>query len=217
MKITLIGASGFVGHAILTEALNRGHYVTAIVRNPGNIKIENSNLKIVKADVLKESEAEEALKGSDIVISAYNPGWTNPDIYNEFIKGSLSIQNAVKKAGVKRLIVVGGAGSLYVAPNVQVVDTPQFPAGFKEGANAARDYLDILRREKDLDWTFLSPALEMHHGTSGLRKGSYRSGLENPVFDEKGRSVISVEDIAVAIIDEAENPKHIRERFTVAY
>jgi putative NADH-flavin reductase len=217
MKIALIGASGFVGSAVLSEALNRGHYVAAVIRHPGNIKIENSNLKIVKADVLKYDEAEEAIKGSDIVISTYNPGWTNPDIYNEFIEGSLNIQAAVKNAGVKRLIVVGGAGSLYVAPDIQVVDTPQFPADFKEGAKAARDYLNILRKEKDLQWTFLSPALEMHHGTSGLRKGSYRSGLENPVFDENGRSVISVEDIAVAIIDEAENPKHIRERFTVAY
>ena len=217
MKIALIGASGFVGSAVLAEALNRGHYVTAIVRNPNNIKIENSNLRIVKADVLKEEEAEEAIKGNDIVISTYNSGWANPDIYNEFIKGSLSIQAAVKKSAVKRLIVIGGAGSLYVEPDIQAVDTPQFPSDFKEGAKAARDYLNVLRKEKDLQWTFLSPALEMHPGTSGLRKGTYRSGLENPVFDENGRSVVSVEDIAVATVDEAENPKHIRERFTIAY
>ena len=217
MKIALIGGSGFVGSAVLTEALSRGHYVTAIVRNPDNIKTKNPNLKIVKADALKENEIEEAVKGNNIVISAYNSGWTNPDIYNEFIKGSLSIQEAVKKSGVKRLIVVGGAGSLYTSQNIQLVDTPQFPAEWKEGAKAARDYLNILKKEQGLQWTFLSPAVEMHHGTSGLRKGSYRSGLENPVFDENGKSIISVEDIAVAIIDEVENSKHIRERFTVAY
>lgn len=99
----------------------------------------------------------------------------------------------------------------------QIVYSAQFPAEWKEGAKATRDYLNILKKERDLVWTFLSPALEMHHGTSGLRKRSYRSGLENPVFDENDRSVISVEDIAVAIIDEMENPKHSRERFTVAY
>lgn len=217
MKIALIGASGFVGLAILKEALHKGHQVTAIVRKPENIKIKNPNLAIVKADVLKENELAKAVEGNDIVISAYNSGWTNPDIYNEFIKGSESIQAGVKKSGIKRLIIIGGAGSLYVVPGIQVVDTPQFPAEWKEGAKAARDYLNILRKEKDIEWTFLSPALEMHQGTSGVRKGFYRSALENPVFDKDGKSVISVEDIAVAIIDEAENPKHIRERFTVAY
>ncbi|MEP6950798.1 MAG: NAD(P)-dependent oxidoreductase [Ginsengibacter sp.] len=217
MKIALIGATGFVGSAILKEALDRGHIVTAIVRNIEQVSIKSPNLTALKADVLNEGKVTEAVRGHDAVISAYNSGWANPGIYNEFLKGAQSIQAGVKKAGIKRLIIVGGAGSLFVAPDVQLIDTPQFPAEWKQGALAARDYLNILKNEKDLDWTFLSPAIEMHHGTSGERKGTYRTGLENPVFNHEGRSIVSVEDTAVAIIDELEHPKHIRERFTIAY
>jgi putative NADH-flavin reductase len=97
------------------------------------------------------------------------------------------------------------------------VDTPQFPAEYKAGATAARDYLDVLRKEKDLDWTFFSPAIFMNPETAGVRRGQYRLGLENPVFDEAGRSVLSVEDLAVAIVDELEHPKHIKQRFTAGY
>jgi putative NADH-flavin reductase len=154
---------------------------------------------------------------NDAVISAYNAGWTNPDLYNEFLKGSQTIQAAVKKSGVKRLIVVGGAGSLFIAPGRQIVDTEGFPSEWKPGALAARDYLNIIKEEQVLDWTFFSPAVEMHQGTSGTRKGTYRTGLENPVFDANGRSIISVEDTAVAIVDELEKPKHIQQRFTAAY
>lgn len=100
---------------------------------------------------------------------------------------------------------------------MQLLETPQFPEAFRAGASAARDYLNILKSEKELDWTFLSPAIEMNQGTSGIRKGTYRTGLDNPVFDANKRSIISVEDIAVAIVDELENPKYIRQRFTVAY
>jgi hypothetical protein len=217
MKIALIGASGFVGSAVLKEALNRGHQVTAIVRHPENITTQNQNLTVKKGNALNEDELAQLVKGHDVVISAYNPGWTNPNIYNEFMQGATSIQAGVKKSGVKRLIFVGGAGSLYIAPDVQLIDTPQFPEEWKPGALAAREFLNIIRKEEVLDWTFLSPAIEMHQGTSGQRKGTYRSGLENPVFDGNGRSVISVEDMAIAIIDEAEQPKHIRQRFTVAY
>jgi putative NADH-flavin reductase len=133
------------------------------------------------------------------------------------IKGSESIRKAVAKSGVKRLLVVGGAGSLEIAPGVQLIDTPDFPAEYKPGASAARDFLYMIRQDTDLDWTFLSPAIEMHPGTSGERKGSYRTGLDNPVFNEKGRSIISAEDLAVAIVDEIEEPRFIGRRFTVAY
>ena len=217
MKIAVIGASGFVGSAVLKEALNRGHEVTAIVRNPEKITIENKNLKKVKADALNSDEVAQAVKGHDAVINAFNPGWTNPNIYNEFLEGAKAIQEGVKKSGVKRLLTIGGAGSLFVAPDVQLVDSPQFPDEWKQGALAARDYLNIIKQEKDLDWTFLSPAVEMHQGTSGTRKGQYRKGLNEPVFDENRRSIISVEDMAIAIIDEIEKPEHIRQRFTVAY
>jgi putative NADH-flavin reductase len=216
MKVALIGASGFVGTSILNELTQRGHQVTAIVRHPEKVK-KVENIAVVSANVLDEKEVSNSLKGQDAVISAYNAGWTNPDLYNEFITGSKAIQAAVKKAEIKRLIIVGGAGSLFIGPSQQIVDTVDFPKDWKPGALAARDYLNILKEEKELDWTFLSPAIEMHQGTSGTRKGTYRTGLENPVFDANNRSAISVEDIAVAIVDELENPKHIKQRFTVAY
>ena len=217
MKIALIGATGFVGSAILKEALNRGQQVTAVLRHPEKLSIRDKNLKVIAGDVMDTEKLWELMKGNDAVVSAYNPGWSNPDIYNEFLKGSLSIQAAVKKSGIKRLITLGGAGSSYIAPNLQLIDTPEFPAEWKAGALAARDYLNILRKEDELDWTFVTPAIEMHPGTSGVRKGIYRTGLENPVFDENKKSIISVEDVAVAVVDELEKPKHVRQRFTIAY
>lgn len=217
MKIALIGATGFVGSAILKEALSRKHQITAIVRKPEKVAIQNEYLSVVQGDVMDTDKLSEALKGNDIVISAYNPGWNNPDIYNEFLKGSRSIQEAVKLAGVKRLIVIGGAGSLFIAPGLQLIDTPEFPAAWKAGASAARDYLNIIREEKDIDWTYLSPAIEMGPHTSGKREGVYRTSLDNPVFNTGSRSMISVEDLAVAVADETEHPRHIRQRFTVGY
>lgn len=216
MKIALIGATGFVGSAILKEALHRGIQVTAIVRHPEKLQAQE-NLTIVKANVMDTDELSKLFKGNDVIISAYNAGWTNPDLYNEFMKGSQSIQEAVKRSGVTRYIVNGGAGSLFVAPNVQLVDTDQFPAEWKPGALAARDYLNILKKEDQLDWTYVSPAIEMNPAMPHERKGIYRTGLDNPVFDANHKSAISVEDLAVAIVDEAENSKHIRQRFTVAY
>jgi putative NADH-flavin reductase len=216
MKVALIGASGFVGNAILQELLQRGHQVTAIVRYPEKIAVVEG-LKAIAADVLDGTETTKAIAGHEAVISAYNAGWSNPNLYHEFLKGSQAIQSAVKSSGIKRLIVVGGAGSLFIAPHQQIVDMEGFPEEWKAGALAAREYLNIIKEETDLDWTFLSPAVEMHHGTSGERKGVYRTGLENPVFDTSGRSVISVEDTAVAVVDELELPRHIRQRFTVAY
>lgn len=217
MKVALIGASGFVGSHILTELLDRGHQVTAIVRNPDKVVAGHPNLVVKKGDVYNPAEVTELVKGLDAVISAFNSGWANPNIYDDFLAGSKAIQNGVKQAGVKRLIVIGGAGSLEIAPGMQLVDSPKFPAEFKPGATAARDYLNVLKEEQDLEWTFISPAIEMHPGTAGVRKGTYRTALDHPVFDENGRSIISVEDLAVATADELEQPKHIRGRFTAAY
>ena len=217
MKVALIGASGFVGSQVLKELVNRGHQITTITRNPDKIISDSNLVTSVKGDVLNAGEVTNLVAGHDAVISTYNPGWTNPNLRNEFLEGAQSIQAGVKKSGVKRLLVVGGAGSLEVAPGVQLIDTPQFPEEYRAGAGAARDYLNILKKEAELDWTFLSPAIEMHHGTSGVRKGTYRTGLDNPVFDENGRSILSVEDLAVAIVDEIEQPKFVKKRFTVSY
>ena len=216
MKIALIGATGFVGSAILHELAGKNHDIVAIVRNPEKEKNTN-NIQWQKADVNNVDELAKIISGKDVVISAYNAGWTNPNIYDDFMRGSKAIQQAVKKSGVKRLIVVGGAGSLFVAPGLQAVDTPDFPKEYHAGSSAARDYLNIIRQEKDLDWVFVSPAFEMYPGITSGRTGKYRLGSDNPVFDENQRSAISVQDFAVVIADEVENPRHHRERFTAAY
>lgn len=217
MKIALIGASGFVGSHILKEALDRGHQVTAIVRNPEKITEKHPNLQAKKGDVFNTEEIAKLVSGHDAVISSYNAGWQNPNLYDDFLKGSQAIQEGVKKSGVKRLIVVGGGGSLEIAPGVQLVDTPQFPAEWKSGALAARDYLNIIRKEDELDWTFFSPAIEMHHGIKDGRTGKYRLGTDQPVFDANGASRLSPEDLSIVLVDELGNKKFIRKRFTAAY
>lgn len=215
MRIAVIGATGFVGTAITKELVNRNHNVTGFSRKPR--QSDTTGLQYVSIDVMDTRKLTETLKGFDVVVSAYNAGWTNPKIYDDFLKGSKSIQEAVKSAGVKRYIVIGGAGSLYVSDGVQAVDTPAFPEDIFPGASAARDYLAFLKSENDLDWTFFSPALEMHPGIKTGRTGKYRLGTDFPVFDAEKRSVLSVEDVGVVIADEIEKPKHHKQRFTAAY
>ncbi|MCW4452487.1 NAD(P)-dependent oxidoreductase [Kaistella sp. BT6-1-3] len=215
MKIAIIGATGFVGSKLVKEAADRGLQVTAIARNAE--KTEPGNINKVSVDVNNVDELSEVLKGHDTVISAYNAGWTNPNIYDDFLAGSRAIQEASKRAGVKRLIVIGGAGSLYTAENQQLVDTEGFPEEIKPGALAARDYLNILKEEKELDWAFFSPAIEMHPGITTGRTGKYRLGKDHPVVDENNVSKLSAEDVAVVLIDEAQHPKHHHQRFTAAY
>nr|WP_294944584.1 NAD(P)-dependent oxidoreductase [uncultured Mucilaginibacter sp.] len=217
MKIAIIGATGFVGSHLLKEALLRKHEVLALVRNADRITIENKLLTVKAVDVLNVTELADLLAGQDAVLSAYNPGWHHENLYQTFIAGSKAIQQAIGLAGVKRLLVVGGAGSLEITPGVQLVDTPNFPEEWKQGALAARDYLNELKLETQIGWTFLSPAIEMHPGTSGIRTGNYRTGTDQPVFDALGSSKISVEDIAVALLDELENAQFVNRRFTVAY
>jgi uncharacterized protein len=217
MKIALIGATGFVGTALLKELTDRGHEVTAISRHPENITLKSPLVHPVKGDALDAAEIARLVKGHDAVISAYNPGWTNPRIGEAIMEGSRAIQAGVKQSGVKRFIVIGGAGSLEIAPGLQLVDSPNFPAEYKVAASAVRDYHKEISQEKELEWTFFSPAPFMNHDTSGVRRGHYRLGLDNPVVDEQGKSVLSVEDLAMAVVDELEQAKHIRRRFTAAY
>lgn len=215
MKIAIIGATGFVGSKLVNEAIDRGLEVTAIARNID--KITQDKVSKIAVDVNNQEVLSQALNGHDVVISAFNAGWENPNIYDDFITGSKAIQQAVKKSGVKRMIVVGGAGSLYLNDTQQLVDTPDFPENIKPGATAARDYLAILQQEKELDWVFFSPAIEMHPGITTGRTGKYRLGKDNPVFDENKVSKLSPEDVAVVLLDEVEQPKHHQERFTAAY
>lgn len=215
-KIGVIGATGFVGTALVQELLNRGYAVKALARNPDKLE-KRENLETVSVSVTNVEALSAALTGVDAVISAFNPGWSDPNIYNNFLLGARNIEQAVEKAAVKRLIVVGGAGSLYTAEGTQLVDGEGFPEAFKAGALAARDYLNEIRKNTTLEWTFFSPAIEMHPGTAGIRKGVYRTALENPVFNEEGRSILSVEDVAVALTDELENGQFIQKRFTAAY
>jgi putative NADH-flavin reductase len=212
MKIALIGGTGFVGAAILEEALARGHDVTALARDPAKYK-QRERLRVAKADVQDAAQVAAAVEGSDAVISAFNPGWTVPDIGPLFTSGHRAIMQGTKQSGVKRILVVGGAGSLYVAPGKQLIDTPDFPKDIYEGANAAREALNEMRGEQELEWTFLSPPVFL---APGERTGRYRTGGEQPLMEGDKPAGISVRDMAQAILDEIEAPKHIRARFTVA-
>ena len=213
MKIALIGGTGFVGTPVLAELLSRGHEVTLLARTPSKIAAQ-AGLTVVQADVLDAAQVAQAVAGQDAVVSAYSPGWGEAQIHDLFLQGTQAIFTGIKQAGVKRLLVVGGAGSLFVAPGVQLVDTPGFPAEYKQGALAAREALNLIKKEDTLEWTFLSPPIGL---APGERSGQYRVGADNllPGLADAPAG-ISVQDLAVAIVDELEAPKHIQKRFTVA-
>jgi len=212
MKIALIGGTGFVGTAVLEEALSRGHDVVALARDPVKYQARE-HLSVVRADVQDAAQVAAAVAGTDAVVSAFNPGWTVANIGALFTAGQRAIMQGTKQSGVKRILVVGGAGSLYVAPGKQLIDTPEFPKEIYEGAHAARQALDEMRGEQELEWTFLSPPVFL---AAGERSGRYRTGGEHPLMEGEKPAGISVKDMAVAILDEIEAPKHLRARFTVA-
>ena len=216
--IVLIGASGFVGSAILKEALNRGHKVTAIVQDPEKIKVTDKNLTVVKADATDPDTLSELAKGKQAIVSAYNPGWANPHLYEQTLENYPKIVEGAKKAAVKRLLIVGGAGTLFVKPGVRLIDTGTLPEAWLPGVKSLGEfYLNTLTKEKDIDWVFFSPAGNLGNMGPGVRTGKYRLGKDDMLFDENGESFISVEDYAVAMIDELEQENHHYERFTAAY
>ncbi len=203
MKVALIGGSGNAGSRLLAELSARGHSVTAIARNPEKIAAL-PGVTAVKGDVHDQAGLAALLRGHDAVISSVHFTASDP----------ARLIGAVRQSGVKRYFVVGGAGSLEVAPGVRLIDTPQFPAAYKAEATKGGEFLELLRTSAgDLDWTFLSPAAMF---VPGERTGKFRLGKDQLIASDKGSS-ISFEDYAIAAVDELEAPKHVRERFTIGY
>lgn len=211
MKIALFGASGTIGQRIAQEALSRGHQVTALVRKPENVTLKHPNLTVQAADALDADSVAQAVAGHDVVVSAVGPG--HADQAKNLVEAAHALTAGVPKAGVQRLLVVGGAGSLEVAPGVQLVDTPEFPEGWRPVALAHRDALAVYR-SATFDWTYASPAAFI---APGERTGTYRTGTDQLLTNDQGESRISAEDFAVALLDEIEKPRFVRRRFTVAY
>ena len=203
MKVALIGASGHVGSRILAELARRGHEVTAIVRNPEKVAV-GGKVEAVKGDVHDRDGLAKLLAGHDAAISAVHFSANDPQV----------LIGAVKDSGVPRYLVVGGAGSLEVAPGVKLFDTPDFPAIYLDEARKGGAFLDLLKAETALNWTFLSPSALIQPGE---RTGKFRLGTDQLLVDDEGDSAISTEDYAVALVDELEEPKHERRRFTVGY
>jgi len=202
-KIAIIGATGRAGGQLLEEALRRGHSVVAIARNVESIDVK-PGVTAKQVDALDAQALQQAISGSDVVISAAHFATVPAE----------AIIGAVKKAGVKRLLVVGGAGSLLLPTGERVIDSAGFPEEYRKEASAGSEFLEKLRQEKDLDWSFLSPSAEF---VEEARTEDFRLGHDHLLISSKGRSWISFADYAIALIDEVETPKHSRQRFTVGY
>ena len=217
MKFAVIGATGYVGNAVVRELAARGHDVTAFARHTEKV-FAAPNVRAVQADVHDAAFAAQ-LAGFDAVVSAFNPGWTNPNIGRDFTAGYATILAAAKTAKVPYLLAVGGAGSLYVAPDVQLIDTPVFPQEIFDGANAARNLLrELQTQHADVNWAMISPpaCLGADGGFSEERTGKYRLGGDKLLMAGDAPAGISVADLAVAIADDVERKAHLHRRFTAA-
>lgn len=215
MNTLIIGGSGFIGSALVKEALSRDFSVTTLVRNPDKIQIKNQHLTVKKCDIANLESLKQMCQGFETVISAYNPGWTNPNIYEDTLNNYPTIINAVKAAGVKRVLIVGGAGSLKTNDGKLVMDSGTLPEDILPAVKSlGKFYFDILKKENDIDWVFFSPAGNIAHGK---RTGVYKLGKDDLIVDKDGKSNISVEDYSKAMIDELEKPQHHKERFTIGY
>ncbi|MFY9802965.1 MAG: NAD(P)-dependent oxidoreductase [Candidatus Acidiferrales bacterium] len=213
-SIVLIGATGMIGQRILHEALSREHKVTAVVRDTSRTGEQRPNLDYRNGDIFKPETIAAAAVDHDVVVSAYGPGPTGDP--NLVIKAAHSLIEALTRVEPIRLIWVSGAGSLEVGPGMQLVDSPDFPAEWKPIALAHREALDVFRKAgfAEFDWTAISPPALIEPGE---RTGHYRTDLDRLIADDKGKSHISAEDFAVAVVDEIENPKFREQRFAVGY
>jgi putative NADH-flavin reductase len=209
MRLVVYGAGGTIGRRITQEALRRGHRVTAVGRDPANLEPPSNGLAVLRGDVLEPAGVARSVAGHDAVVSAVGAGQGPPDMV---VRAAHSLIDGLRRAGVRRLLVVGGAGSLEVAPGVQLVDAPDFPAAWRPIALAHGEALAVYRAA-DLDWTYFSPAAIIEPGE---RTGRYRTGRDQLLTNGEGKSRISAEDFAVALLDEVERPQHLRERITVA-
>lgn len=216
MKIALLGAAGRIGSEIREEALRRGHEVTAIVRSTGRLE-EKPGLAVVVADAYDAASLASAIAGHDVFVSAFSPDPAEP------LKGKparlkqahAAILDGVRASGVRRVLLVGGQGSLWTSPGVLVIDAPDYPAEKRPHSVANVEiYRDLAIHHNDLDWTYVSPPGRID---AGERTGTFRTALDEFLRDENGVSFISRADFAIAIVDELENEAHIRRRFTVAY
>ncbi|AWB43217.1 3-beta hydroxysteroid dehydrogenase [Paenibacillus sp. CAA11] len=212
MRILLYGATGTIGKRILNEALRREHEVTVVVRDSSRLGMDErpDRLHVITGDVMIPDSVAEAAEGQEIVISAIGPKFGEE---NDLLEAARSLVEGVKRSGARRLIVVGGAGSLEVAPGVRLMDTPEFPEEIRPLARAHAEAYEVYA-DSDIDWTYLSPAAVIEPGE---RTGQFRIGMKQLVTDELDNSRISAEDYAVALLDEVEDPQFIRSRFTVAY
>lgn len=210
MKIAILGASGMIGQRVTTEALERRHEVKALMRNLDNFPIAHPRLSVAKVDILDPTDVAAAIADADVVVNATS-GNSSSDVQAFYRDSTHALLEASRRAGGKRLITVGGAGSLEVAPGVQLVDTPEFPAGWLAGARALRDALPIYYSTPDITWTFFSPAALI---APGRRTGKYRLGTDQLLTNDQGESYISLEDYAFALLDEIEHSQFIRKRFT---
>lgn len=211
LKIALFGATGMIGSRIAAEAVRRGHQVSALVRDPARVPAGEANLRAAQADMLDAASVAAAVREHDVVASAYAPPRDDASIVR---KATHALVEGVRAAGLKRLVVVGGAGSLEVAPGKQLVDTEGFPEIYKAVALAHRDALAFYRTVNDLDWTFFAPAAVI---APGERTGTFRAGADTQIVDADGNSRISAEDYAVAFVDELEQGRFIQKIATVAY
>ena len=211
MRLLLYGATGTLGQRILAEALDRGHEVTTAARNPDRVQ-ELPGVTLRQGDVLDTDSVTSLSRGQEVLLSAVGPGHGGDPCF--LLEAARSLLAAAERSGV-RLVVIGGAGSLEVEPGLQLVDTSDFAATWMGLARAHRDALDLYRSAPPgVDWSYVSPAATVEPGE---RTGRYRTGGDRPVVDEQGQSRISAEDLAAAILDEVEQPRHRRQRFTVAY
>lgn len=216
MKLAIFGANGSAGTRITQEALSRGHEVTASVRDVSQLLMTTDGLTVMVGNVCDADSVAAIVQGHDVVISAAGPGATvahNPALASMVIDAANALIEGLARAGVRRLIIVGGAGSLEVTPGVQLVDTPNFPAQYLPASLAHRESLKIYQASH-LDWTFFSPAAEFEPGE---RTGQFRLGRNQLLVDLEGRSRISVEDYAIALLDEIERPQFVQSQMTIAY